>query len=203
MKFKLFSFFILLTLIFFSGCDKKEKIDSKDIAVQKEEKTETTKIDENKKLEYTFDLKKTDNQILTVVANENNWNFKGYENKVILLDFFATWCPPCKAEIPHLNSIREKYKDNFEIIGIEVGERDGTITDHDKLMSFMDEYQIKYPIVNGESNRNIFSAVSNLNRSGSIPFMILFTPKGEYVTHYVGMVPEEMLESDIKLALGK
>jgi len=121
---------------------------------------------------------------------------KGYEDKIILLDFFATWCPPCKAEIPHLTNIQKKYKDNFEIIGILLEQNKS----NDELNNFIKQHSINYTVVNDVNGQKIANTIGNVR---SIPTMFLINQKGNIIQHYLGIVPEEMLESDIKKALGK
>jgi thiol-disulfide isomerase/thioredoxin len=187
MKIKKLLFFAFLAILLFSGCESKDKIDGSVVANQAVKK----------EIAPIFNLTTSTGKQVKLIANKKGWEFKGFENKVILLDFFGTWCPPCKAEIPHLNSIRSKTKARFEILGIDVGPRGGGVTSKIDMQNFIKDYKIKYPIMIGRNNGKLFGAVSELNKRGSIPFMILFNKKGEYVTHYIGMVPEEMLQSDI------
>jgi thiol-disulfide isomerase/thioredoxin len=186
MKIKKIAILSILTITLFTGCDKKEKIDDSVIA------NGTVK-----EQSVVFNLKTTDGKDLKVIAKKEGWVFSGYENKVILLNFFGTWCPPCKAEIPHLLNIREKLKGDFEIISVDVGKRGGGLNTQEELVSFIKEFAVTYPIVTGADNPMLFGAVSDLNPSGSIPFMILFNKKGQFVKPYIGMQPEEMLFSDI------
>lgn len=61
--------------------------------------------------------------------------------KVIILNFFATWCGPCKEEMPELNNYYEKYKDeSFILIGIDANEREDTVKD------FLKEYSVTFPV---------------------------------------------------------
>lgn len=186
MKIKKITILTILTLALFTGCGDKEKIDDSVIANGTAQEQSVV-----------FNLKTTDGKDLEVIAKKEGWVFTGYENKVILLNFFGTWCPPCKAEIPHLLNIREKLKDNFEIIAIDVGKRGGGLNTQEELDAFIKEFEVTYPIVTGADNQKLFGAVSDLNPSGSIPFMILFNKKGQFMKPYIGLAPEEMLYSDI------
>ena len=186
MKIKKITILTILTLALFTGCGDKEKIDESVVANDKKQEQS-----------MVFNLKTSDGKDLQVIAKKEGWVFTGYENKVILLNFFGTWCPPCKAEIPHLLNIRKQLKDNFEIIAIDVGKRGGGLNTQEELNSFIQEFGVTYPIVTGADNPKLFSAVSDLNPSGSIPFMLLFNKKGEFMKPYIGMKPEEMLFSDI------
>lgn len=179
MKFKFVTLFTILSLIFFIGCD------SKDNASQaKSQKEELPK----------FTLKTHDDKPLNIEATKEGIIFKGYEGKVILLDFFATWCPPCKAEIPHLNNLRERYAGKFEIISVLLEEN----KTKEEVQNFISEFDIKYPVTNSPENFVLAQAVGGVK---SIPTMFLFGPSGEIVEKYIGMVPEEMLASDIDNAL--
>ena len=186
MKIKKITILTILTLALFTGCGDKEKIDESVVANDKKQEQS-----------MVFNLKTSDGKDLKVIAKKEGWVFTGYENKVILLNFFGTWCPPCKAEIPHLLNIRKQLKDNFEIIAIDVGKRGGGLNTQEELNSFIKEFEVTYPIVTGADNAKLFGAVSDLNPSGSIPFMILFNKKGQFMKPYIGMKPEEMLFSDI------
>ncbi len=196
MKFKNLALFSILTVALMSACSDKEKINESAIVKKNEEKNI------EKQQIPTFNLVKNNGEIIKVTADmKNGWKFQGLENKVVLLDFFGTWCPPCKAEIPHLNNIREKLKNDFEIIGIDIGQRGGGATSPTQLDEFIKQFNIKYPVTTGTENNQLFRTVSELNPNGSIPFMILFNKKGEFVQYYIGMKPEEMLMKDIETTI--
>ena len=67
--------------------------------------------------------------------------------------------------------------------------------------TFIKEFGVTYPITTKGDNLKLFGAVAELNPSGSIPFMVLFNKKGQYLQYYIGMKPEEMLFSDISKAI--
>jgi len=190
MKIKNLAIFTILSATLFVGCGDKENIEENIVA-----KTET----KTKQVQQapTFNLTTSTGKPIQIIASQDGWKFKGLENKVVLLDFFGTWCPPCKAEIPHLLNIKEKLKDDFEILGIDVGPRGGGATSPEDLAKFIKEFKVTYPITTGGDNGKLFGAVRELNPNGSIPFMVLFNKQGEYVQYYIGMKPEEMLFNDI------
>ncbi|PIF03721.1 MAG: hypothetical protein CSA86_04890 [Arcobacter sp.] len=195
MKIKKIAILGFLALLLIIGCGEKEKIEDsivQETKIANEAKKDTTP---------TFNLKTTTGKTISIIANKEGWKFKGLEDKVVLLNFFGTWCPPCKAEIPHLNNIKSKLKKDFEILAIDIGSRSGGFNTQEHLKSFVNKYNITYPIVSGQSAKQLFSVVSELNPSGSIPFMVLFNKKGQYVKYYIGMKPEEMLFNDISATI--
>ncbi len=188
MQFKKIAFFVISATILFTGCDSK-----------KEEKQEVKK-EVVKKEQTKFKLTTTNNAIIELEKTKDKLIFKGFEGKVVLLNFWATWCPPCKAEIPHLNNLKEKYKDRFEIIALAMGERGGKMTSSENMNAFIEEYKINYPITNTKENFLVSDAMGGIK---TIPTMFMIDPTGKIVQKYVGVVPEEMMELDINRALGK
>lgn len=177
MQFKKLAFFTILSLILFTGCDSK-----------------TSEENQTQEQSNTFKLTTNDAKTINIEAIENGMIFKEYAGKAVLLNFFATWCPPCRAEIPHLNNLREKYGKDFEIIAVLLEEGKSTLD----IQEFIDEYSIQYPITNSNENFAIAQAVGGVR---SIPTMFMYNKEGKLIEKYVGVVPEEMMETDIKRAI--
>lgn len=171
------------SMLFWSGCSSETK----------KEETKATLIKEQQKNEKVI-LKSVDGQEIIATPTPKGFTFSGYENKVVLINFFATWCPPCKAEIPHLNNLQEKYKDNFVIISVLLEENKS----NEEVASFMKYNAINYIITNGAENFKFAQSVGGVK---NIPLMFLYDKTGNYSTHYVGAIPEEMLDADIKKVL--
>ncbi len=188
MQFKKIAFFVISATILFTGCDSK-----------KEDTEEVVKKEVVKKEQIQFTLTTADAKNIILEKTDKGMIFKGLEGKVVLLNFWATWCPPCKAEIPHLNNLREKYKDKFEIVALEMGQRGGKMSSSEKINSFINDYKITYPVTITKENFLVSKVMGDIK---SIPTMFLFNKDGKVVQKYVGVVPEEMMELDIKRALG-
>ena len=192
-----FYFALLATILIFGGCEKAKK----ENPVKKSDNTTQTKAkeklpkSENSVMTEEITLHGVNGEKVTFIKKGNNVKLKD-NDKAILLDFFATWCPPCKAEIPHLTNLQNRYKKDLKIISIllEDGKPDNEIE------NFIKFNNINYTITNGGSN---FTFSNMLGGVSKIPFMILYDKNGEKVTSYLGAVPEEMIESDIKKAIGK
>ncbi|MCF6201965.1 MAG: TlpA family protein disulfide reductase [Hydrogenimonas sp.] len=161
---------------------------------KKSDKTESIKKEEKPR---TFELK-DGNLTIKAIIGEEGISFNLSE-PVVMLNFFATWCPPCKAEIPHLVSLQDKFRGKFKVIAVLVEEN----MPQRVVEKFKQNHEINYFLSNSEANIELGRVTADMlhqPRNFPIPLMVIFV-KGKYFRHYVGMVPEEMLESDINDAL--
>lgn len=101
-----------------------------------------------------------------------------YKGKVVVLDFWATYCPPCIKAIPHLNELKAKYGDKgFEVIGLHVGGEE----DAPKVPSYMERFNVDYPIATPEDELT-YSLLGTDNR---IPQTLIFDREGKLVKQFV------------------
>ncbi len=180
---------LFITVLLFSGCGDKET------STPKEEKP-IQKVEKKKKQEHIINLTTTDMQDMKLTALENGIKFEDYPEKVVLLVFFATWCPPCIDEIPHLNAVQNAYKSQVQIIGILLEEN----KTNSQIGSFIQTHDIIYPVTNSRQNYILAEALGGIR---SLPTTVMYDKKGDYHTHFVGKVPQEMIETEIKKALAK
>jgi len=117
-----------------------------------------------------------------------------YKGKVIILDFWATWCPPCRKGIPDLVSIQNEYKNDVVIIGVSL-DGDKTIKD---VPDFIKQYGINYPIVYGDEK--IVTAYGGIQ---AIPTAFVIDKKGNIVDQHVGLVDKSIYVNKIKELLKK
>ena len=93
-------------------------------------------------------------------------NIKDWDGKVILLNFWATWCPPCLREIPDFIELQEKYgEQGFQVIGIAVD-------NEEDVREYMDEVKINYPIIISEFEAIELSQRYG-NRIGALPYSVI------------------------------
>ncbi|WP_298086552.1 TlpA disulfide reductase family protein [uncultured Campylobacter sp.] len=177
--------------LFLSGCDNENKSD----ANKTSDATPTTTMpaptqsqSASASIEAPFELTLMDESKMTLQKFDKGFKVEG-NDEAILFNFFATWCPPCKAEIPHLNNLSDKFKGKLKIVSVLMEDKS-----KDEIDAFMKKFKINFGISYGENN---FLFAKALGGVVGIPYMVLYKPNGEYATHYVGLVPEEMLESDI------
>lgn len=97
------------------------------------------------------------------------------DDRVVLVAFFASWCPPCKYEFPHLNTVQRAYgEQGLQIVAINVFESYEGLSTPEKLEVFLDQTNPVFPILKGDAEtRRIFG---NLDR---IPTMFLFKRDGD------------------------
>jgi thiol-disulfide isomerase/thioredoxin len=190
MRLKLLSTTTLVFLgLLISGCNEKE---NKSESITKEI------VKKEVKKEVKSYILRDSNSTIVIKESNNGFKFYNIDKPVVLLNFFATWCPPCRAEIPHLSNLQRKYKDKLKIVAVLVENKD-----KNEIEKFKQKYNINYFISNSLDNMSLALKTADMlhqPRNFSIPMMVLFV-NGKYYRHYIGMVPEEMLESDIKDAI--
>jgi thiol-disulfide isomerase/thioredoxin len=117
-------------------------------------------------------------------------NLAEFRGRPILINFWATWCPPCKAEIPWFVEFAEKYRDQkLAVIGISV---DDTAED---VRAFSEEYKINYPMLLGLGHDDVRQAY---DASAIIPVSWLIKPDGTVFAKAAGIHSKEWFEDKIK-----
>ena len=106
----------------------------------------------------------------------------------VLLNFWATWCGPCKAEIPGFVELQEKYGDTLAIVGYSV---DDTA---DKAKAFATEYKINYPILLGEGREDVQDAYGPI---WGIPASFLISKDGKVCKKHLGIAPKNVFDKEI------
>jgi thiol-disulfide isomerase/thioredoxin len=109
-------------------------------------------------------------------------------NKVVLLNFWATWCGPCKAEIPGFVELQEKYRDKLTIIGYSV---DDTA---ELAKKYAAQYKINYPIVLGEGREDVQDAYGPI---WGIPASFIISKDGKVCRKHMGIAPKAVFEKEI------
>ncbi len=149
----------------------------------------------------TYELKDLQGNEYEVVKEGMNFSVESAKDKVILFDIFATWCRPCQAAAPKLADLQKKHEKDVKVIGVLI-EEDKTTS---YVQRFVDQHGATYTITNGEDNRELSRAIASavdVGQNFPIPLVVMYY-KGRYINHYIGAIPEEMIEQDIERALGK
>lgn len=131
----------------------------------------------------TFTIKDTEGKDYTVAQYGDRFIVEGYDNKLVVFNFFATYCPACKMEIPMLIDLKNKYEDDIQIIGISVDE---DLT-NDKLENFKSEFGVNYTMnVGTDRLRSLMCDTLPQGSCGSIPLTVIYS-KGKLQTFQKGV----------------
>ena len=110
-----------------------------------------------------------------------------WQGKTIVLNFWATWCPPCREEMPELSALNTEYQDkNVIVIGI-------ALDDVKLIKTFTEEHQISYPLLAAEdTGANLAFQLGN-NKS-ALPYTVIIKPDGTIAQTYFGRISKALLE---------
>jgi thiol-disulfide isomerase/thioredoxin len=129
------------------------------------------------------------NQSLPDINNKNE-KLANWQGKLLLVNFWATWCTPCVEEMPELSTLQnsQEFK-NLQVIGID-------INSPANIQKFAGKYHITYPIyVAGTGGIELAKKLGN--QQGGLPFTILFGPDGQVKKTYLGRLKMETVRRDL------
>jgi thiol-disulfide isomerase/thioredoxin len=121
-----------------------------------------------------------------------------FQGQVIIIDFWATWCGPCKEEIPLLNQIHQKYRDQgVVVIGISLDRKDPG-----EVKKFLDSFQVEYlNLMGGEEVFEKFGQIANGGPIRGIPATFVIDRKGVICQKFLGLTEARVLEEALRAAL--
>jgi len=136
--------------------------------------------------------------------NNLGWNvgggkrniFSDFKGKVLVLDFYATWCDPCRKTIPHLIELQNRYEaQGLHVIGLNVGGSD----DEAKVPAFAQEFGIQYTLAQPDEELVTFLMAGN----DAIPQTFVFDRQGQLAERLIGFTPnyDQRIDSAIGAAL--
>jgi thiol-disulfide isomerase/thioredoxin len=117
---------------------------------------------------------------------------ESFKGKVILLNFWATWCGPCKAEIPSLVELQEKYADDLVVLGFSVDDP------AEKMKPYAEEYKVNYPLLVGNGREDVQNAFGPLL---GIPVSVIIGRDGIIAKKHTGIATKEQFEREIQALL--
>jgi thiol-disulfide isomerase/thioredoxin len=197
MKF-IYTLFAIFTILVFTGCNDKPKEETPPVK-------EYTTVEQSS---YTIEDISTG---VKYILKRQNGGFvvQGHEDKVVMFDMYATYCPPCRKEAPHLTNLQTKYSDKLLIIGLNTFE---DVSDMYIDDGFRFTYGAFYFISNSKHNNIIISTILKdiqYKPSMQIPFkVVLKNAKYQKLTDiygnnpnnnfYLGAVSSSVIEKDLK-----
>ena len=182
-----------MTILIAIGCGQKEKM--KEATRPSEIVNKMMSTDKSKRPDYA--IKAPDFTLRTVQGEL----FKLSENrgKVIMLNFWGTWCGPCRREIPDFNKLHAKYqKDGLKIVGITI-----TSGSPKNILDFMNDWDMEYTVLTDIDNNETQKVTSDYGRAigkpiTGIPTTLIIDKEGYIVKGYVGPRSEEVFYKDLQ-----
>ena len=114
--------------------------------------------------------------------NDSTYTLSKLEGNVVLINFWATWCGPCRMEIPEFNELYEKYHDEgFELLGISISDT------KKQLKNYTNSYKVKYPLLYGSAN-DLNKITTDFGGVYAVPSSFLVDKNGEMVWSYPGAI---------------
>lgn len=130
--------------------------------------------------------------------NKQRSQLSDFKGKVVVLDFYATWCEPCRAETPHLVAMQRQYAEKgLQIIGLNVGGED----DRAQVPAFTKEFAVQYPL--GYPDDELVNTY--LSDNENIPQAFVFDRTGKLVKRFIGYNEErgQELERVVQASLAQ
>ncbi|MGB3751692.1 MAG: TlpA disulfide reductase family protein [Arcobacteraceae bacterium] len=186
MRKKLLPLLGLIAVLFFVGCESKPK----QAQVVESVSSDTQKMEQP----ASYTLTTTKGEKITFEVSDGVLFSKQLNNKMVLLNFWATWCPPCIKEMPSFIELQETYKDDFIIIGV-LFEKE---KDQKELADFMKKHKINFPITVGAENFKLAKELDDVNK---IPESFLYSKEGFFIEKFVGEIKKSVLENHIKSSM--
>lgn len=117
---------------------------------------------------------------------------EAWKGRVVLVNFWATWCGPCRAEIPALVALQQHYKDHVVIVGLSIDELPAA-----EVKAFADQLGVTYPVAMATpADEKTFGSIS------AVPLTFVINPNGEIVQRHVGALDPRRTEHEIRLLAG-
>jgi len=126
------------------------------------------------------------------IFDKQSISLSSLRGKVIMLNFWATWCPPCREEIPTLRTLQRSYVGTLEVVGVSVFSYTTTAE------QFYKDYQMNYPTIYGS-----FELMGKYGNVGSIPTTFLIDKQGRIAARVVGARTGDEYEDMIKPLLSE
>jgi peroxiredoxin len=123
-----------------------------------------------------------------------------FQGKVILLNFWATWCPPCREEIPYFNELYDRYKkDGLVVIGIALDRGRP-----EEVQKFLEKFRVEFiNLMGDEAVVEAFSSIPSMGPLHGIPTTFIIDRKGQICRRFVGLTEKRMFEEVINQVLSK
>jgi len=114
-----------------------------------------------------------------------------YQHKIIIVNFWATWCSPCREEMPELIALQQSYRDkNVVVLGIALDEPA-------QVAQYLKDTPVNYPIVAAEAAGSMLSEQLG-NDKGVLPYTVIIDADGKIVSTHFGRITKAIIEASIQ-----
>lgn len=153
---------------------------------------------------YTSPLngKLAPNFMLEDLSSGRKVSLESYKGRPLIVDFWATWCGPCKVEIPWFEKLHDQYaKDGLEILGVSTDDLDRDdpaklFTEKRDIADFVTKMHMNYPVLLSAES------VEDQYRVEAMPTTFFIDKNGKIVASTIGLAPRAEIEADIRKAIG-
>jgi peroxiredoxin len=140
----------------------------------------------------TADAKRANLNFVLKDIDNKNVNLADYRGKVVLLNFWATWCVPCRTEIPWFVEFQQAYGSRgFQALGVSADDP------LDKLKPFVQEMKMSYPVLQGLGRNNLLDTYKVVG----LPVTVLIARDGRMCASHTGMVDRQRVANQIEALL--
>lgn len=163
---------------------------------KQEQSSDANKAEESK--ENSTDKQEEAGEQLDFVLKDQNGkkvSFEEYRGKVIFLNFWATWCPPCQRELPHIQELYEKYKSSDEVAVLTVVSPGGQEKNADGIKAFLNEHTYSMPVLFDDGSMYYYFQVT------SMPTTFMIDKEGRPFGYVKGQLTPDMMETMIQQTL--
>ena len=116
-----------------------------------------------------------------------------WKQPVLVVNFWAPWCAPCRREVPDLIALQQEYGDRIQILGL-------ALDSVENIESFVDEYQMNYPSFLANQHIAMYSAVFE-NKSGALPFTAIIGRDRKIKFTHTGIISQKILRQQVSKLL--
>ncbi|WP_299549417.1 TlpA disulfide reductase family protein [uncultured Helicobacter sp.] len=197
MQFAWFRIIFSAFLLFFLGCEDSPK---ENAIIQEKKILENLSLSTNngeilivnqKTREDKNDFASLDGRLNVL----RDLNVTGVDGNIKILVFFTTWCEPCKGILPHLENLKNQFGDKIAFFGIPIDDLVGEVENFKGAVQvFNEENALNMPLILDENRKELFRILGGIE---GVPLIALYGENGEYLIHYLGAIPEEMIEFDL------
>lgn len=189
------SIWMFLCIFVFFGCT--DRVQETEMLEQKALDSLVLKAGDGK----TLFVRNKEESLETQISSLKDLSIVGDAQTLKVLVFFTTWCTPCKGILPHFNNLSKQFSKEVDFFWIPVDDLVGEVENLKSIIQvFSQENLLNASVILDENRKRLFTMIGGIQ---GVPLIVLYGVDGEYIIHYLGAIPEEMIEFDLTQNLSK